>query len=57
MRLKPSGGTPVETGIRPTDSFKSTKQINIALESMPICTAKKVIFRTQLIGIDDLITL
>ena len=37
--------------------FRSTKQIVNALGSMPICIGKKVIFRMQLIGTNDPVTL
>jgi hypothetical protein len=57
MRYRPSGGTPVGTGIRLIALFSSTKQIVNALGSMPICTGQKVIFRMQLTGTDDLVTL
>jgi hypothetical protein len=57
MRYRPSGGTPMGSGIGLTVSFRSTKQILTALGSMPICTGQKVIFRMQLTGTDDLVTL
>jgi len=57
MRCRPSGGTPVGTGIRLIALFRSTKQIVNALGSMPICIGKKVIFRMQLIGTNDPVTL
>jgi hypothetical protein len=57
MRCRPSGGTPVGTGIRLIALFRSTKQIVNALGSMPICIGKKVIFQMQLIGTNDPVTL
>ena len=52
MRCRPSGGTPVGTGIRLTALFRLTKQIVNAPGSMLICIEKKVIFRMQPIGTD-----
>jgi hypothetical protein len=57
MRYRPSGGTPMGSGIRLIALFSSTKQILNALGSMPICIGKKVIFRMQLTGTDNPVTL
>jgi hypothetical protein len=57
MRYRRSGGTRVGTGRRLTASLRRMKRTVNALGSMPICTGKKVIFRMQLTGTDDPVTL